>query len=327
MQDVYHGWLDGLRANGVRAVPFNLHDRLNFYADAQLERDGELRKALQMEGAVKITLEGLLGVLYEIEPDLVVFTSGMFLDYGVVDLIRSKGRSKLVMLHTESPYEDDRQVEAAQHFDVNVLNDPINIDRFPPGTIYIPHAYRPDVHHPNGRVDDHDFVFVGTGYPSRIEFFEKVEYGTARVAFGGNWQEVDAGSPLAPLLLHQPGMCIDNTDTADLYRSAAMSCNLYRGGHPDEAERPELTEGWAMGPREVELAACGTFFAREPRGEGDEVFPMLPKIHDPSELSDVLAWSLENPDLREDAAQAARAAIVDRTFANNAAALLRAVDA
>lgn len=327
VQDVYHGWLAGLRHHGVTAVPFNLHDRLNFYADCQMERNGEYRKALEFDGAVKITLEGLLGVLYEVMPELLVFTSGFFLDYDLIDKIRATGRHKLVMLHTESPYEDDRQVEAAQHFDVNVLNDPINIDRFPAGTIYIPHAYNPAVHHPEGRSDVYDFSFIGTGYPSRTEFFEKVEWGGARVAFGGNWPNVEDDSPLAPLLLHQPGECIDNTDTADLYRMTAMSANLYRGADPSESERPENAEGWAMGPREVELAACGTFFARESRGEGDVVFPMLPKISEPAELSDVLAWSIENPDLREAAAAAARAAIVDRTFANNAAALLRAVDA
>lgn len=324
VQDVYHGWIAGLQAQGVRTTAFNLHDRLNFYADAQLERDGEMRKALSMEGAVKITLEGLLGVLYECEPELVVFTSGFFLDYDLVDLIRAKGRHKLVMLHTESPYEEDRQVDAAQHFDVNVLNDPINIDRYPKGTVYIPHAYNPAVHHARGRSVEWDFAFVGTGYPSRTDFFEKVEWGDAAVAIGGNWPNVTDDSPLARLLLHEPGECIDNTDTADLYRSAAMSANLYRGGDVSEAERPELTEGWAMGPREVELAACGTFFAREPRGEGDELFPMLPLITEPSELSDVLRWSRENPERREAAAEDARAAIVDRTFANNAAALLTA---
>lgn len=327
VQDVFNGWIAGLVAHGVTTVPFNLHDRLNFYADCEMKRDGEYRKALPMEAAVKVTLEGLLGVMYEVEPELVIFTSGMFLDYDVVELIRSKRRAKLVMLHTESPYEDDRQVSVSGHFDLNVLNDPINIDRYPDGTIYIPHAYLPDVHHPRGRVDDYDFVFVGTGYPSRVEFFEKVDFGDARVAFAGNWPDVTPDTPLHPYLLHRPNECIDNTDTADLYRSTAMSANLYRGGRPEEAERPELTEGWAMGPREVELAACGTFFAREPRGEGDAVFPMLPKITEPSELGDVLRWSRENPDLRDEAATAARAAIVDRTFANNAAALLRAVDA
>lgn len=325
VQDVYHGWITGLRAQGVEVTSFNLHDRLNFYADAEMKRDGEYRRALSMEAAVKVTLEGLLGVLYEVEPELVVFTSGFFLDYELVDLIRAKGRHRLVMLHTESPYEDDRQVDAAEHFDLNVLNDPINIDRFPHGTIYVPHAYNPAVHHSSGRGDDFDFAFVGTGYPSRREFFERVDWSDARVAFGGNWPDVDDDSPLRPYLLHRPGECIDNTDTADLYRRSGMSCNLYRGGHADEAERPELTEGWAMGPREVELAACGTFFAREARGEGDLVFPMLPIISDPAELADIVQWSRENPDLREDAANAAREAIVDRTFANNAAALLRAL--
>ena len=37
---------------------------------------------------------------------------------------------KVVLLHTESPYQDDEQLERAAHADVNLLNDPVNIDAY-----------------------------------------------------------------------------------------------------------------------------------------------------------------------------------------------------
>lgn len=37
------------------------------------------------------------------------------------------------------------------------------------------------------------------------------------------------------------------------------------------------------------LAACGTFFARDPRPEGDELFPMLPTFTDPGEFRRVVS--------------------------------------
>jgi len=120
-----------------------------------------------------------------------------------------------------------------------------------------------------------------------------------------------------------PESCIDNADTADIYRRSAMSANLYR----NEASDDHSTPGVAMGPREVELAACGTFFARDPRPEGDELFPMLPTITDPSELSDVIRWSMSHPVERQAAADAARAAVADRDCVSVAADLLRRLDA
>lgn len=327
VMDVYRGWVSGLRSQGVEVCEFNLHDRLSWYSEAKFERDGEMKQLFSLEAAVESTFEDLMGTLYHQWPDLIILVSGFFHDFPLFDFIRTKRPQKIVAIHTESPYEDDRQLELAAHVDLSIVNDPINLDRYPAGTIYVPHAYDPKLHHPNGRTDEFDFTFVGTGYGSRVDYLEKVDYGDARVALAGNWRNLDDDSPILPFLQHDPEHCLDNAETANLYRAAAMSANLYRGRNDDEAQRPELAEGWAMGPREVELAACGTFFARDPRGEGDELFPMLPQVTCPAELSDVIAWSMSHPDERQAAADAARAAVADRTFSSNAAALLRAIDA
>ena len=101
-----------------------------------------------------------------------------------------------------------------------------------------------------------------------------------------------------------------------------MSANLYR----KEASDGGTSDGWAMGPREVELAACETFFLREPRGEGDEVLSMLPTFTTPTEFEDLLRWWLAHPAERKSAAAQARVAIADRTFEATAARLLRLID-
>lgn len=321
VMDVFRGWCKGLHQCGVEVVPFNLHDRISFFTETRIERDGESRQAMSLSGAVEATFEGLMGQVYLRQPDIVIGVSGFFTDDTVFDLLRARGVAT-VMIHTESPYEDDRQTAIAPHFDINVVNDPINLHRFPPRSMYIPHAYDPDIHHPTGRTSEWDFAFVGTGYPSRVEWLEKVEWGDARVTLAGNWKDIPTDSPLYPMVMHPDGECLDNDQTAALYRMSDMSLNLYRR----EAERDENSHGWAVGPREIELAACGTFFARDPRGESDSLFPMLPTIADPAELADVLAWSRSNPDLREQAAFEARAAVADRTFKANAGHLLAALD-
>lgn len=322
VMDVYRGWCKGLAQCGVEVVPFNLHDRISFYTETKITRDGEARQAMSLSGAVEATFEGLMGQVWLRQPDIVIGVSGFFTDDTVFDMLRARG-VRTVMIHTESPYEDDRQTRIAPHFDVNVVNDPINLYRYPAGSMYVPHAYDPDLHHPNGRSSEWDFSFVGTAYPSRVEWFEKVAWPDgARVTLAGNWKDFDPESPLFPMVMHPNGECLDNDQTAALYRMSDMSCNLYRR----EAERDENSVGWAVGPREIELAACGTFFARDPRGEGDELFPMLPKITDPAELVDVLAWSMTNPEQRQAAADEARTAVADRTFKANAGRLLAALD-
>jgi hypothetical protein len=119
-------------------------------------------------------------------------------------------------------------------------------------------------------------------------------------------------------MAHPIDECLDNSEAVRLYQSCKASLNLYRR----EAQRPELSAGWSMGPREVELAACGTFFLRDPRGEGDELFPMLPTFTEPGEVRPLLNRWLTHDREREKAAEKARAAVVDRTFKNHARWLL-----
>lgn len=324
--DVYTGLAKGLKANGVEVATLNLDDRLTFYASSAIKKNGRYRKALSEDAAIMMAAKGIEVVCYEWWPDVVILVSGFFIPPQVLVTLARRPHH-VVLWGTESPYEDDRQMRVAQVVDTVILNDPLNLEHFRqvnPRTWYMPHSYDPDVHHPGASVPELacDFGFVGTGFPSRIDFFEDVDWSGLEVKIGGHWQRLAADSPLHKYLIHDIKQCMDNTDAADLYRSAAVGANLYRKEHTEDA----TADGWAMGPREVELAACGSFFLRESRPEGDELFPMLPTFDGPDEFGDQLRWWLAHPDLRETAAEAAHAAIVDRTFTNTAAQLLRLVD-
>jgi spore maturation protein CgeB len=318
--DVANGWVQGLRANGVEVVDFNFDDRLSFYSTAHLERDGEMVRVFENpEHAARLAADGILAAAYKFWPDIVVIVSGFFVPPETYALLRSRGH-KVVLLHTESPYEDDRQLLRTPHATLNVLNDPTNLDRFQElaPSVYIPHAYDPEIHHPR-RPDPaaaSEFCFVGTGYPSRIEFLEQCNFDGIDVALAGNWQGLGPDSPLLKHLAHPQDECCPNEQTAILYASTQASVNLYR------KEATADADGWAMGPREVELAATGTFFLREARGESDEVLHMLPTFDSPEDFADQLRWWLRHDACRMDAARRARLAVADRTFAKNAARLL-----
>lgn len=326
VQDVAFGWRDGLTEIGVTVADCNFDERLDFYASAHIDRsagDGEWVKAFDRDDAVHLAADSVLADCYKFLPDVAVIVSGFFVPAETVDLLRKRG-VKIVYLFTESPYEDDHQLRRAAFGDLCILNDPTNLEQFRqvcPQTFYIPHAYDPKKHYPGAGDPERasDFAFVGTGFPSRIEFFEQVDFSGIDALFGGMWLGLDEDSPLNALLAHKREFCIDNTETADVYRSTKTSLNLYRR----EASAAGMEAGWAMGPREVELAACGTFFLRDPRPESDDVFPFLPTFTDPGEVRPLLDWALAHDAERETAALKARAAIADRTFQAHAAWLAR----
>ena len=324
--DVLTGWVRGLRAAGCEVAEFNLDARLNFFAAAHMRNDdGTFIKAIPDEAVRDFAVDGVFSELFKGWPDVVLTISGFYVPPAASTLIRARGMRSAV-LFTESPYEDDRQLERAAAYDLVLVNDPTNLDAYRavnPNSHYQWHCYDPGVHRPGIARPDcrSDFVFVGTGYPSRVEFFEQVDWAGIDATFAGHWGLIAESSPIRPLMAHPIGACCDNTETVELYRGTKASANVYR----KEADAG-THHGWAMGPREVELAACETFFLRESRGEGDKLFPKLPTFEEPGEFGDLLRWWLAQDTERVSAARSARAAVGERTFESSARRLLRLLD-
>lgn len=332
VHDVFMGWVEGLKQAGEHVVTFDLDTRLAFYDNACLPlNDGGLRdvaegqlklkKALTSDQAIQLASNGLAGSLYRVRPDILFVISGFFIDYDVLDMARRYGTA-VVILNTESPYEDKRQLDLAEHADLVLLNDPVHIEAFRQvtNTAYAPHAYRPSVHFADDRVKRvRDFSFVGTGYPSRVRFLEAMDLAGLDVSLAGNWFSLADDSPLRKYAPERLDVCLDNALAADLYRSTRVGMNLYRREADDEAS----LYGWAMGPREIEMAACGLFFLRDPRPESDAVLSMLPTFEGPQDATEKLRWYLARPDLCESLADAAMQAIGSRTFYESAIKLLR----
>lgn len=321
--DVHQGWRRAFADLGHQVVNYNLGDRLSFYHAAHLPDGDGYRKAFPDEAVANgMAMLGVESAVLRWRPELVVFTTGYYVNRETIELFRNRG-CRVAILFTESPYEDDRQLELAPFTDLNVVNDPTNLDTYrmvQPNSVYLPHAYDPAIHHPGSADPDLecDVSFVGTGFPSRVEFLEAVDWSGIRFHLAGSWGSLREGSPLRRHLIHGIDECWPNDQTADLYRSSTMSFNLYRR----EANHHDLTEGWAMGPREIELAATGTFFMRDPRPESDDVFDMLPAFTSPAEFERKVRWWLTHDMERREAARMARDAVAGWTFQQRAEQLL-----
>jgi spore maturation protein CgeB len=311
---------------------FNLGDRISFFDAVYIEagvtdEEGRpaLRKALARDVALDTAAHEILKPAFLGWPEVVLLISAFWYPPYLLDAMRGRGM-QVVLLHTESPYQDDEQLERAAHADLSLINDPVNIETYrdlAPAE-YMPHAYRPSVHHPGppGAGKKWDFAFIGTGFPSRVRFFEQMDLAGLDVHLAGPWMNLPPDSPLRDWTATTLDNCTDNEQTAEIYRQTRTSLNLYRR----ESEDAHEGEGWAMGPREVELAACGTWFTRDPRPESDELFPMLPSFTSPEEASDQIRWALAHPGEREKAAALAREAVAGRTFEANAKRLLKLLD-
>ena len=142
------------------------------------------------------------------------------------------------------------------------------------------------------------------------------------VRLAGLWMDLPEDSPMRDWTTFEHDDCIDNPETVEIYRRARTGINFYRR----EAEAAHEGEGIACGPREIEQAASGLWFARDPRPESDALFPMLPAFGSPAEASEQIRWALAHPGQRQEAAAKARAAVADRTFTEHAKQLLRLLD-
>lgn len=324
--DLHVGYSEALKAAGETVVDFPLGSAITFYDSVFIQTGpNEVRKALDGQKATELAADRLAGALWKVRPDVLLITSGFFVDPVLLDIARADG-VRIVLIATEQPYELTRELGIASHCDIALLTDPTTIGHFEQVCTarHQPHCYRPAVHRPGPARPElaADLAFIGTAYQSRIEFFEGMDLAGLDVMLAGNWQQLGDDSPLRTHIVGNPDDCLDNERTADVYRSAKVGLNLYRR----EAERPDLSTGWAVGPREVEMAACGAFFLRDPRPEGDELFPSLPTFAGPAEASEHLRWYLAHPAAREAAAGKAREAVADRTFDHAVAALLRLLD-
>jgi spore maturation protein CgeB len=330
--DVFNGWSEALTGLGEQVEEYPLDAALRFF-NAALAETGTLRPCgcpgvrpfLTRDQATQLAVDPILSAANRFWPDVILCVSAFFIPPWLLEILRARGHT-IVMLMTESPYQDDYQLKVAQYADLTLLNDPVNIGLYRDlgPAEYMPQAYRESVHYPAipGIEPEYDLAFIGTGFPSRVRFFNRMDLAGLNVRLSGLWMDLPEDSPMRDWTAFDADDCIDNDETAQIYRRSRTGINVYR----TESEDGHAGEGWACGPREIEMAASGLWFARDPRPESDELFGMLPSFTSPEEAGDLIRWALAHPDQRAAAADKARAAVEGRTFTEHAKKLLRLLD-
>jgi len=314
--DVYNGLRFGLSAHGVQTAAYQLDVRITRSArwlnwNWKLSgKPGDKPNARDIGYHAGV---GLIERALRVEPDWVLIVSGMYLDLDIVKYLRRCG-FKIACLLTESPYDDLRQAEFIRSVDVAWTNERTSVDRLQaaaPRTRvrYLGHAWHPLVHvaqPPLPMTEVWDALFVGTGFPERVEILRGVQWPSPeRTALYGHWDSLGSRSKLRSLIR---GKVLANEEAAELYRAAKVNLNMMRRrlGHAsptDVANAAEVPEGMvveviaeSVNPRCMELAAMGRFFVSDFRPELADLFGGLVPTFESSEELTALLTEWLHPD-------------------------------
>jgi len=279
--DVEAGVVEGLRSQGVEVALYPLDQRIAASSRflRQCWRDAKRRNAaVERPTPADILLHAVQDSLTRAllhDVDWVLLVSAMFVPRPFVEILTRAGL-RVALLLTESPYDIEQELRWAEHADLVWTNERTAVAalrQICPHTSYLPHAIRPDVHTPGGqadaRVPAHDVVFVGTGFPERVELLEAIDWSGIDLGLYGQWGGLGSRHTLRRFV--RAGV-VDNTTTAALYRRAKIGLNLYRQSVGWGKHAPRVTCAESMNPRAYELAACGCFHLSDFRAEVSEVF-------------------------------------------------------
>jgi spore maturation protein CgeB len=202
----------------------------------------------------------LLAAVQAASPDVVIVVSGILVHPAEIAQIRAAG-FPVYVLFTESPYDQEKELRLATLVDGCWTHERASVAAFRavnPQTAYLPHAWHPEVHGVGAKDADvpaHDVVFVGSGFPERITFFNTIDWTGIDLGLYGIWDGLGLKESLEPCIKSGP---IDNRQAAALYRKATIGLNLYR-----RTDKPAES----LNPRAYELAACGCFALSHRRAE------------------------------------------------------------
>ena len=235
------------------------------------------------------------------------------------ELAAARAVCPVYLVFTETPYDQERELRQAALVDGCWTHERASLPAFRvvnPRSAYLRHAWHPERHFVDPQEPTLDVVFVGSGFPERITFFNKIDWTGINLALYGIWDGFGLKESLEPCVKSGP---IDNEQAARLYRRTRIGLNLYR-----RTDKPVAS----LNPRAYELAACGTFQVSEYRDESAEVFgEWAATFTTPAEAEARIRHYLALPDMRARVAERNRLAVASHSWAHRAEAVVRDLSA
>ena len=328
--DVYDGLLYGLQYHGAQVFPYRLDTRIDASTKAlyylwrsKRKEQPDLPKPHKPDVMYHAGV-GVLEMALRNQVDVVLVVSAMLLHPDVIVMMKRAGL-RVVVLFTESPYDHDKEKRIAALVDGCWTNERCVVNDFKavnPNTGYLPHAWHPLKHYVSARavsddIPSHDVVFVGSGFPERVTWFNSIDWSGIDLGLYGTWKGLGLNKQVRACVR---GAQVSNEHAAALYRRAKIGLNLYRTsrGWGKEA-KPSLRHAESLSPRAYELAACGVFHLSDDRAEVREVFgELVPTFTTPIEAAAKIRMYLNDPDERLRIANLLPACVAEMSWTSRA---------
>jgi spore maturation protein CgeB len=334
---VFDGLLYGLRYHGIEVETYRLDTRIEASHKALYwlwRTKSKTQPDLARPNHADVMYHAGVGVLemaLRKQSDVVLIVSAMLQHPDSIVMMKRAGL-RVVVLFTETPYDLEHELKIAKLVDGCWTNERTSVPAFREvnkNASYIPHGWHPLKHTTLGLPEDadlpsHDVVFVGSGFPDRIAFFNNVDWNGIDLGLYGNWGKHGKGLGLnARARACLKGENVANEQVAGLYRRAKIGLNLYRsfGGWGRSMQR--VTGAESLSPRAYELAACGQFHLSEYRKEVGEVFgELVPTFTTPAEAEALIRHWLEQPAERARLASELPACVAESSWVQRARAVI-----
>lgn len=332
--DVYDGLHYGLKQHGVDVVPYRLDTRIEASQKALYWLWRTKKKAdpsLSKPNAADLMYHASIGALemaLRCRVDVVLIVSASLFHPDVILMMKQAGL-RVVILFTESPYDHDKEMNRAAMVDGCWTHERVSVAAFRtvnPNTGYLPHGWHPLKHYISagqvGELASHDVVFVGSGFPERVAFFNAIDWTNIDLGLYGTWKGLGLNAQAQACVR---GEQVSNEMASALYRRAKVGLNLYRQPlYKGKGSKPSpLAPAESLSPRAYELAACGVFHLSEHRAEVAEVFgDLVPTFRTSTEAAALIRLWLHDGEGRARVAAQLPACVAESSWVSRAATVL-----
>jgi hypothetical protein len=323
ISDVHRGYSDALRAAGHEIVDYNLEGRITraggylHYLWQKSKQPPENHPS--PADTIYLAGQGILERALRHQVDWTIVIAGMYVHPDWLTLLQ-RAHIRTALILTESPYDDDRQARLLPSVDCAFTNERTSVDvlrQANPNVWYLASAIDPKRHTPDAMGSDigvpsHDVVFVGSGFPERVELLSAVDWSGIDFGLYGSWDHLASRHRLRKYL--RAGIT-PNDRTAALYRRAKIGLNLHRVSVDLMPGSRRIEYAESINPRGLELAACGVFHLSDSRAEVTErLGSVVPTFSGPAELERLIRRYLPDEDARWKLAYRLPALVASETF-------------
>lgn len=324
--DVHDGLCAGLRANGVEVVEYPLCETLETMdLIVGAARVMDIAPANGYPDVYQLAAMGIPGLAMAKRVEAVIVVHGLNVPASIPATLR-RGGYTTALVCTESPYQIGQERQIAQFYDLVFTNERASVADFtlnrPDAVHYLPHAWHPERHTPEGpAADPCDVVFIGTRFPERAALLDGVNWDG--IAYVERTLDYSSGKSAAELL----PQITPNAQTAALYRSAKIAlCHHRTTAEAGSGAHIAAGAAESLNPRCYEVPACGGFLISDARAELSDLFgDSVPTYTDSASLERVIRYYLAHEDERGALARRQRAAILRHSWTERARDVLAAL--